>query len=131
MLTSVGSSTSSMPVIELTVVPPSLIESAAMCEWQSMMPGDTKRPVASTTSAPGGMSTFAPTMAILPFRSTIVPFSIVPLVTVRIVAPLIATTAAWAGCPAVRICARGCTTTSVSARMASMRRITKNLLDEP
>ena len=28
-----------MPVIELTVVPPSLIASLAMCEWQSMMPG--------------------------------------------------------------------------------------------
>src|SRR5438067_804750 len=39
MSTSVGSNTSSMPVIELTVVPPSLIESAAMCEWQSMMRG--------------------------------------------------------------------------------------------
>ena len=56
MLTSVGSSTSSMPVIELTVVPPSLIESAAMCECASMMPGVTKRPFASTTSAPAGMS---------------------------------------------------------------------------
>ena len=74
MSTSVGSKTSSMPVIELTVVPPSLIESAAMCEWQSMMPGDTNLPAASTTSAPPGMATFAPTAAILPARSTIVPF---------------------------------------------------------
>ena len=29
-----------MPVIDDTVVPPSLIESAAMCECASMMPGD-------------------------------------------------------------------------------------------
>ena len=46
MSTSVGSNTSSMPVIELTVVPPSLIESAAMCEWQSMIPGETNLPAA-------------------------------------------------------------------------------------
>ena len=44
MLMSVGSSTSCMPVIELTVVPPSLIESLAMCEWQSMMPGRDELP---------------------------------------------------------------------------------------
>ena len=43
-----------MPVIELTVVPPSLIESAAMCECASMMPGETNRPAASTMSAPCG-----------------------------------------------------------------------------
>jgi hypothetical protein len=43
------------PVIELTVVPPSLIESAAMCEWQSMMPGEMNLPAASTTSAPAGI----------------------------------------------------------------------------
>ena len=54
MLTSVGSSTSSMPVIELTVVPPSLIASLAMCECASMMPGDTNWPVVSMISAPAG-----------------------------------------------------------------------------
>ncbi len=64
-----------MPVIELTVVPPSLIESAAMCECASMMPGDTNRPDASMTSAPVGTCVFAPpTAAILPSRRTIVPF---------------------------------------------------------
>ena len=104
MSTSVGSKTSSMPVIELTVVPPSLIESAAMCEWQSMMPGETNLPAPSTTSAPAGTATFAPTAAILPSRSTIVPFWIVPLVAVRIVAPLIATTRRARG---LRLRARG------------------------
>ena len=89
---SVGLKTSSIPVIELTVVPPSLIESAAICEWQSMMPGDTNLPVASTMSAPLGIAAFAPTSVILPLRRTMVPFSIVPRVTVRMVAPLIATT---------------------------------------
>ena len=64
-----------MPVIELTVVPPSLIDSAAMCECASMMPGETKRPLASTISAPDGMSVPAPpTAAILPSRSTTMPF---------------------------------------------------------
>ena len=36
-----------MPVIELTVVPPSLMASLAMCEWQSMRPGETNLPVTS------------------------------------------------------------------------------------
>jgi hypothetical protein len=63
-----------MPVIELTVMPPSLIESAAMCECASMMPGDTNRPVASTTSAPAGTGTLAPTASIFPPRKTMVPF---------------------------------------------------------
>src|SRR5207247_1593091 len=122
MSTSVGSKTSSMPVIELTVVPPSLMESAAMCEWQSMIPGDTNLPAASTMSAPAGIETLAPSAAILPLRSTIVPFGIVPRVTVRIVAPLIAVTAAGGG--AVCVCARGWTAMSTRARMAKARRIT-------
>ena len=87
MLMSVGSSTSSIPVMELTVVPPSLIASLAMCECASMMPGEMNRPVTSTTSAPAGTSTSAPTAAILPSRSRIVPFGMVPLVTVRSVPP--------------------------------------------
>ena len=33
---------------------PSLIESAAMCEWQSITPGVTNLPVASSTVAPAG-----------------------------------------------------------------------------
>ncbi len=121
MSTSVGLKTSSMPVIELTVVPPSLIESAAMCEWQSMMPGETNLPVPSTTSAPAGTATFAPTAAILPPRSTMVPFWIVPFVAVRIVALRIATTAS------VRVCACGrvatdaprCTSTEDDGRESS------------
>jgi hypothetical protein len=47
MLTSVGSRTSSIPVIELTDTLPSLMASLAMCEWASMMPGETNLPVAS------------------------------------------------------------------------------------
>ena len=50
----VGSSTSAMPTIELTVVPPSLIASFAMCEWQSMIPGVMYLPVTSITCAPAG-----------------------------------------------------------------------------
>ena len=93
MLMSVGSSTSSMPVIELTVVPPSLIESAATCECASMMPGVTKRPLASTTSAPAGMSVPGPpTAAIFPSRRITVPFWMVPRVTVSTVPPRMATT---------------------------------------
>ena len=30
--------------MELTVVPPSLMESLPMCEWQSIRPGETNRP---------------------------------------------------------------------------------------
>ena len=45
MSMSVGFSTSSMPVIELTVVAPSLIESAAMWTCASMMPGVTNLPL--------------------------------------------------------------------------------------
>ena len=44
-----------------------------------MMPGVTNLPVASMISAPAGIATFAPTAAILPSRSTIVPFGIVPV----------------------------------------------------
>ncbi len=119
MLTSVGSSTSSIPVIELTVVPPSLIDSAAMCECASMMPGVTKRPFASTMSAPAGMAVLAsPTAAILPSRNTTVPFWIVPRVTVSTVPPRIATTLARA------VCACGAsrkTTTRVRARVRDVR----------
>src|SRR5882672_10059589 len=122
MLTSVGSKTSSMPVIELTVVPPSLIESAAIWEWQSMMPGATNLPVASTTSAPAGIGTFAPTAAILPPRSTMIPFGIVPLVAVRIVAPLIATTESARGCACGREAADAPATHSSRMTMDVKRR---------
>ena len=43
-----------MPVIELTVVPPSLMDSAAMWECASIIPGVTKRPLASMISASAG-----------------------------------------------------------------------------
>src|SRR5215471_11712481 len=59
-----------------------------------MMPGEMNLPVASTTSAPAGIETLAPAAAILPSRSTIVPFGIVPRVTVTSVPPRIATTGA-------------------------------------
>src|SRR2546430_1060057 len=58
-----------------------------------MMPGDTNRLVASTTSAPAGTRTFWPIAAIVPPRRTIVPFWTVRFVTVTIVALRIATTA--------------------------------------
>src|SRR5438067_1652265 len=58
-----------------------------------MMPGDTNRLVASTTSAPAGTRTFWPIAAIVPPRRTIVPFWMVRFVTVTIVALRIATTA--------------------------------------
>ena len=74
MAMSSGLSTSPMPVIELTDVAPSLIASLAMCECASMMPGDTNLPVASMTVAPAGACTLAPSAAILPSRSTMVPF---------------------------------------------------------
>ncbi len=62
--------------------PPSM----AMCEWQSMMPGVTYIPVASMTVAPPGTWMLLPTSAILPLRMRMEPPSMVPLVTVRMVA---------------------------------------------
>ena len=88
MLMSVGSSTSWMLTIDDTTVPPSLMASAAMCECASMMPGEMNLPVTSMTSAPAGIVTLAPSAAIFPSRRTIVPFGIVPRVTVTSVAPL-------------------------------------------
>ena len=52
---------------------PSLMLSAAMCEWQSMMPGITNCPAASMIWASGGIVTFSPTSAILPLRIKIDP----------------------------------------------------------
>src|SRR6476661_2149920 len=78
-----------------------------------MMPGDTNRPVPSTTSAPFGIDTFAPTAAILPARITTVPLAIVPRVAVSTVAPLMATTSG------VRVCACGRDTTAATARADS------------
>jgi hypothetical protein len=98
---SVGSSTSPIPVIELTVVAPSLMASLAICECASMMPGDTNLPAASTSVAPAGTCTLGPIAAILPSRSTMVPLLMVPRVTVTSVALRIATT------PAVCACAPG------------------------
>ena len=62
-----------------------------------MMPGVTYLPVPSMTFAPAGTGTSAPTAAILPSRMTIVPFSIVPLDAVMIVAFVIATSLPAAG----------------------------------
>ena len=103
MSMSVGLSVSATLVIELTVVPPSLMSSVAMCECSSMMPGETNLPVRVHDWAPGGTWTSAPTAAILPSRTSTVPFGMVPWVTVRTVAPRIAKVApgraAW---PAAR-----------------------------
>jgi hypothetical protein len=60
-----------------------------MWECESMIPGMTKRPVASITRAPRGASIRAPRAAILPSWISRSPFSIVPCVTVRSVPPRI------------------------------------------
>src|ERR1035438_1699268 len=80
-----GLSTSSMPTMEDTATAPSLMLSAAMCEWQSMMPGITNWPPASITRAPSGTSTFSLASRILPSRIRMDPWK-VPLVTVSTVA---------------------------------------------
>src|ERR1700722_12861388 len=86
MAISSGFRTSSMPTMADTETLPSLILSAAMCEWQSIMPGITNLPETSTTVASAGTLTFSPTSAILPSRMRIDPVLSVPLVTVRTVA---------------------------------------------
>ena len=59
-----------------------------MCECVSTMPGITNLPVQSSTVAPSGTGVSGPpTAAILPPRTTTVPFSMVPCVMVRSVAP--------------------------------------------
>jgi hypothetical protein len=75
-----------MPTIEETETLPSLMLSAAMCEWQSMMPGITYWPPASITLAPAGTVILVPTSAILPSRIRMEAFGIVPFVTVNTVA---------------------------------------------
>ena len=75
--------------MEETETLPSLMDSAAMCEWASMMPGITNIPSASITSAPAGTSTLAPTSAIFPSRIRIAPGDRIPPVTVSTVAPRI------------------------------------------
>ena len=52
----------------------------------SMTPGVTNLPVPSTTSASGGAVTLAPTAAILPSRSRMLPVDVPALVAVMIVA---------------------------------------------
>ena len=122
MLMSVGLSTSPMPTIELTEVPPSLMSSFAMCECASMRPGETNLPVPSTTSAPAGTLTFAPIAVILPSRSTIVPFAIVPLVAVSSVAFRMATIPDGAACPPSRAVMPGVATTATSASVPTTAR---------
>src|SRR5881628_1913497 len=55
------------------------------CEWSSIKPGVTYFPVPSTTTAPAGASTFAPTATIRPSLSTIEPLGISWPVAVMIV----------------------------------------------
>ncbi len=96
---SVGSMTSWMRAIEVTESEPSLtLPSMAMCEWQSMIPGVTNLPVPSTTVAVGDAFTSLPTSAILPFRISTEPFSIVPCVIVMTVALRIRISFAGAVC---------------------------------
>src|SRR2546429_3345661 len=65
MSMSSGSRTSSMFTMEETETLPSLMASAAMCEWQSIIPGITNCPEASITCAPVGALMDWPTSAIL------------------------------------------------------------------
>ena len=62
-----------------------------MCEWVSMIPGIATSPAASMTVTPSGAVTPVPTALILPSLTRIDPLAIVPLVTVKIVAPLMKT----------------------------------------
>src|SRR5208282_2681057 len=88
-----GFKTSPTLTMELTATLPSFtLPSTAMCEWQSMIPGVTNIPEASITVAPAASFTFFPTSAILPSRIRIDPCSMVPFVTVRMVAFLITVT---------------------------------------
>src|SRR5574341_1220322 len=57
-----------------------------MEDVRSKNPGATTRPARSSTRASGGTVAVAPTASIRPFLITIVPFSIVPRVTVSILA---------------------------------------------
>ena len=81
-----------------------------------MIPGVTKRPVPSITCAPAGTATLAPTAAILPSRITIVPFSIVPLAAVMMVALVMATSRAAGGIGIVS----GAWAASVTGKAASV-----------
>ena len=60
--------TSRMVTMDDTFTAPSLMASAAMWEWESMMPGVTYLPVPSTTWAPPDACRWVPTAAIFPFR---------------------------------------------------------------
>ncbi len=64
---------------------PSLMLSAEMCEWQSMMPGMMYPPPASITCAPGGARTLSPAAVILPSWITTDPWN-EPRVTVSTLA---------------------------------------------
>src|SRR5688500_8480476 len=112
-----------MLTIDDTTVPPSLMASAAMCECASMMPGDTNLPVPSMTSAPAGTVTLAPSAAIFPSRNTMVPFWMVPFVTVTSVALRMATTPGVRACPVTRAVAAGATMAirNAAARAAGLR----------
>src|SRR5215813_13384966 len=100
MLMSVLSTTSLILTIAETETEPSLIESSALCECASIIPGVTYIPVASMTLAfaPAFTSLFLPTAAILPSRIRTEPFSITPCEAVMIVAFLIRTSPLFCAC---------------------------------
>ena len=81
-----GLMTSSIPTIADTDTEPSLMASAAICEWQSMMPGIKCWPVASMILAPDGTMTFSPTSVILPSTMMTEPMNLPALPMVQIVA---------------------------------------------
>src|SRR5438093_9500513 len=103
MSMSSGFRISAMFTIEETETLPSLMLSAAMCEWQSIMPGITNCPAASITCASFGALTDTPTSAILPSLIRMEPCSMFPCETVRIVAFRITMTAGTSGGAAAAI----------------------------
>src|SRR5262245_6571709 len=114
MLMSVSSTTSFIRTIAETETEPSLIESSALWECASIIPGVTYIPVASMTLAfaPARTSPFLPTAAILPSRIRIEPPSITPCEAVMIVAFLIRTSPLFCACATV-----------ASATMSAVNRI--------
>ena len=68
---------------------PSFVPARAMWVCESMMPGRTNRPAASTTRTPGGAAISPPTCLMTPLMTRMSPLAMTPLVTVRSVPFLI------------------------------------------
>ena len=64
---------------------PSFVPAMAMWVWESIRPGTTKRPAASITFTPAGGAILRPIWRMIPPRTRMSPFAMIPFVTVRIV----------------------------------------------